>query len=344
MLKPKKLKKGDVVAVLSPSWGGPAVFPKVYENGLKVLKKWGLKIKEYPTTRADPQFLSKNPKARAQDLNKAFADTQVKAIFASIGGNDSIRILPYLNKKIILKNPKILFGFSDTTTLLVYLNQLGFVSFHGPSIMAGFSQMQSLPKEFENHVYKMLFQPKKYYEYFSYKVFCDGYPDWEDIKNLGKTNKLKKNQGWRWLQGKEEVVGELFGGCLEVLEGMKSTKFYPEKNFWNGKIFFLETSEDKPTLKQIENILKSYGKQGVFNRIAALVFGRARDFSDKEKSELEKLLVSIISKEFNNPDLPIVANVDFGHTDPQLVLPLGVKCKISPKTQKIALIESWLKE
>ncbi|MBI4918636.1 LD-carboxypeptidase, partial [archaeon] len=162
MLKPERLKKGDCLAIVSPSWGGPSVFPKIYEGGIRVLEKeLGLRVKEYPTARADAEFLKSNPKARAEDINKAFADKEVKAIFATIGGDDSVRILPFLNKKIIKSNPKILMGYSDTTTLLTYLNQLGIVTFNGPAIMSGFFQWDKFPEKFRKHVKEILFEPKK---------------------------------------------------------------------------------------------------------------------------------------------------------------------------------------
>jgi muramoyltetrapeptide carboxypeptidase LdcA involved in peptidoglycan recycling len=342
--KPTKLKKGDTVAVLSPSWGGPSTFPHIYENGLRILKEWGLKIKEYPTTRATADFLRNNPQLRAKDVNKAFADPKVKAIFTSIGGDDSVRILPYLDRQIIQSNPKILMGYSDTTTLHVFCNQLGLVTFYGPSIMAGFSQMESLLQSFKLHVYEMLFAPKQTYDYKPYDAYCDGYPDWAKKENTGKVNPLKKNQGWRWLQGDKKIQGELFGGCLDVLEMMKATDFWPKKEFWNGKIFFLETSEAKPSLHEIDHVLRNYGMQGVFTRINGLIFGRARDYSDQEKLELEEKIVAIVAKEFGRQDLPIVANVDFGHTDPQLILPLGVKAEINPIEKRFRLVEPWLSD
>jgi muramoyltetrapeptide carboxypeptidase LdcA involved in peptidoglycan recycling len=80
---PQKLKPGDIVAIVSPSWGGPSVFPHIYENGLKILENWGLKVKEYPTARADADYLRKNPKIRAKDINDVFSDPEVKAIFTS---------------------------------------------------------------------------------------------------------------------------------------------------------------------------------------------------------------------------------------------------------------------
>ncbi|MFH0906518.1 MAG: LD-carboxypeptidase, partial [archaeon] len=99
MIKPNKLKKGDTIAIVSPSWGGPSIFPHIYENGLKILKEeLALKIKEFPSAKAKAEFLYNNPKFRAEDINKAFSDKEVKAIFVSIGGDDSVRILKYLDK------------------------------------------------------------------------------------------------------------------------------------------------------------------------------------------------------------------------------------------------------
>lgn len=341
--KPKKLQKGDTVAIVSPSWGGPSVFPHIYENGLKVLQEWGLKIKEFPTARMDATLIRANPQIRAKDINDAFTAPQVKAIFASIGGNDSVRILPFLDKKIIVENPKILMGYSDTSTLHVFANLQGLITFYGPSIMVGFSQMDSLPGNFKSHVREILFEPKENYEYQPYGTYCDGYPDWANKENIGKVNPMKSDDGWHWLQGNGQVQGELFGGCIEVLEMMKATNFWPSQDFWNGKIFFLETSEEKPSIHYIDHVLRNYGMLGVYDKISGLIFSRARDYSDEEKKELEEKIVSIVAKEFGKPDLPIVANFDVGHTDPQLVLPLGVKAEIDCAAKQIKLIESWLK-
>lgn len=341
--KPKKLEKGDTIAVVSPSWGGPSIFPYIYENGLEVLREWGLKIKEYPTVRANVGYLRSNPQIRAKDINDAFVDPVVKAIITSIGGDDSVRILPYLDKEIIKSNPKIFIGYSDATIIHTYCNQLGLITFYGPSIMAGFSQMRALPENFERHVREMLFQPNQSYEYKPYDAYCDGYPDWADKENTGKINDLKKNNdGWKWLQGSGVVQGELFGGCLEVLEMIKATDFWPNNEFWNKKILILETSEAKPSLHEVDHVLRNYGMQGIFSKISGLLFGRARDYSDKEKLELEKKIISIVAGEFGQTDLPIIANVDFGHTDPQLVFPLGIKAEIDCQKRKLRLIEPWL--
>lgn len=342
--KPKKLRKGDTVAVISASWGGPSVFPHIYEKGIKNLsEKFGLKVKEYPTTRMDAEKLKKCPQLRAKDVDSAFRDKEIKAIFSSIGGDDSIRILPYLDIKTIKKNPKIIMGYSDTVTLLTYLNTQGMVTFHGPAIMAGFSQLENFPA-CEKHIKKILFENPSTYQYKPYKTWANNYLDWSQKKNIGKTSKINKNEGWHWLQGNRVVKGKLFGGCIEVLEMIERTKFWPSSTFWNGKILFIETSEDKPSAEYVKVVLRKYGKMGIFNRITGVLVGRARDYNKKETKELENYLISIIADEFNHPEMPIIANMDFGHTDPQFILTLGVEVEINCKKKTFRLMESSLKD
>jgi muramoyltetrapeptide carboxypeptidase LdcA involved in peptidoglycan recycling len=337
--KPRRLRLGDTVAVLSPSWGGPSVFPIVYENGIKVIRDWGLQVKEFPGTRGPADFIRNHPEARAHDINAAFLDDEVSAIIASIGGDDSIRILPFLDPKVILEHPKILMGYSDTTTLLTYLNQLGLVTFHGPSIMAGFSQMQSLPDAFESHVRRMLFDPQETHEYEPFETYCDGYPHWSDPSNVGKVNTLKPNQGWNFLQGAGRVQGELWGGCIEVLEFMKGTRFWPEPGFWRNKLIFFETSEDKPSATQVKWMLRNYGMQGVFGDVHGVLFGRAYGYSDLEKESLNAVVQEVVADEFHRPDMALLTNLDFGHTDPQVVLPLGVTAEIDLDSRRFRLLE-----
>ncbi len=339
----KKLKRGDTVAIISPSWGGPSVFPHIYENGLRVLKeRLGLKVKEYPTVRMDGEKLSNNPKLRAKDINDAFADKDVKAIFASIGGDDGIRVLKYLNKVIIKKNPKIFMGYSDTTIFNIYLNQLGLISFNGPAIMAGFSQMENFSDCIE-HVNNILLKDNKEYEYKPYKEWAMKYPDWSKKENIGKVTEKKENKGWHWIQGTSTVTGELFGGCIELITMLRGTKYWPKPSFFKNKILFLETSEDKPSPEFVKFEMRNWGIQGIFDQIKGIMIGRARDYTEEETKKLEKYVLNIVSKEFNHPEIPIVTNMDFGHTDPQIILPLGVKVEINCGDKTIKLKESAVK-
>lgn len=339
--KPPRLKKGDTVAVVSPSWGGPFDFPHIYENGIRVLKDIiGLKVKEFLTTRADADYIYRNPRKRAEDVTNAFLDPEVDAIFCSIGGDDSVRILPYIEEEAIANNPKIVMGFSDITTILTYFNQLGLVTLYGPMVMAGFSQLEALPPSFHDHVEVFLFAEVHEYPYHPYESYCNGYLDWSQVENTGKIKELHKNTGFQWLQGEGIINGKLFGGCIEVLEFMKGTDFWPEPDFWENKILFLETSEQKPSPAQVKWMLRNYGMQGVFDKVTALLFGRAMDYTKEEKNQLDECIVSVVSEEFERPDLPVVSNMDFGHTNPQFIVPLGVECEIDCENKTVKLCES----
>ena len=97
MLKPSRLKPGDKVATVSPSWGGPSVFPHRYQAGVQQLEaEFGLSVVEMPHALKDADWLAQNPKARADDLMQAFSDPSINGIIATIGGEDSIIALPGL--------------------------------------------------------------------------------------------------------------------------------------------------------------------------------------------------------------------------------------------------------
>ena len=341
-IMPRHLAPGDSVAVLSPSWGGPSAFPEVYEHGLAVLRTWGLEVREYASTRAEASWLRHHPRLRADDLNAAFADPSVRAIFASIGGDDSIRLLPFLDEAVITANPKILMGYSDTTALLAAVRRLGVVTFHGPAIMAGFSQMAGLPRAYAAHVHDLLFEPGPTYDYVPYEGYVEGYPDWHDPANVGRANALLPDDGWHILQGTGRVTGELFGGCLEVLDWLRGTSAWPVGDEWTGRLLFLEPSDEKPTPLQVARILRSLGVMGILDRVTGVLVGRARDHTADEKSALEEAVRLVIAEEFGRPDLPIVANLPFGHTDPQWVLPLGVRAELDVDARTLRLIEPWL--
>ncbi len=337
--KPKRLQEGDTIAIISPSWGGPSIFPHIYHSGIKNLKRLGFNIVEYPTAKMAANELFNNPQARAEDLNNVFADPDIQGIISTIGGDDSARILKYLHIKTIVQNPKFIMGYSDFTTITTYLNQNGLVSFNGPSIMAGFSQLRSFDSQYQKYVQDFLLNPQETQILPTFTSYSDGYPEWGNIENTGKCKNPKQNDGCHWIQGTHKSTGYLFGGCIEVLEMLKGTAFWPEKEFWRNRTLFLETSEDKPPVKYVKYALRNYGVMGVFDRISGILIGRARDYTDEEKNQLEQVVLSVIKDEFGNSELPIVCNVDFGHTDPQVILPLGIRIEVDPENKQMKLLE-----
>ncbi len=336
-----RLKKGDTIALVTPSWAGPAQYPWVFDQGIQRLKELGFVIKEFSSTRAGQAELQANPKLRADDINAAFRDPEVKGIIASIGGEDSIRILPYLDKEVVMKNPKFFMGFSDTTTLLVWLRMHGIISFHGPSVMAGFAEQGSFPTEFRDHLEAMLFSDWSRFTLRPYAEWTEQILPWEKKENLGIKRIFEPNKGWNVVNNVEgERRGELFGGCIEVLEFLKGTEYWPAKEFWSGKVLFLENSEEAPSIDRIKRILRNYGAQGVFERITGLLIGRGCNYDNDSKKDLERAVYQVVVEEYGGKHVPIIANMDFGHTFPQWILPIGGMVELDTGEKRLELIES----
>ncbi len=339
LIKPRRLKEGSVVAVVSPSLAGPYVFPRVYEHALSVLKEeLGLEVVEMEHTRKPNYYIRLNPHLRAQDINDAFNDPGIDAVLATIGGDDSMRVLPYLRTKEILKRPKVLMGFSDTTTLLSYFSYKGMVTFNGPSLMAGICQIRHYPKQLQ-HIRDMLFDPRPEYTYQPSKYYSEGYPDWSCDDAIGRISKKKRAPKWKVLQGEDKVTGTLFGGCIEVMEIMKGSPYWPPHYFWTDKVMLMEASEQMVSPIAMKQILRNYGTMEVFENISALLFGRWRGYTYQQRLEVERIIKKVVAEEFGRPDLPIIMNMDFGHTDPQMILPLGVRAEVDPSVPSLTLKE-----
>lgn len=337
-VRPARLQPGDTVAIVSTSWGGPHLFPQVFDAGVAALEELGLVVHHMPTVRRSAQELRTDPRGRAADLNEAFADPGIAAVFASIGGDDSARILPHLEPDIIRGNPKIFMGYSDTSTQLLFAHQLDLVTFNGPSVMAGFAQSRWFP-DLRAHIRAILFDPTPTYDYQPFPNWVDRYEDWNTTDDPSAVGEQRPHDGWHWLNGMEPARGALVGGCFEVLEFLKGSRYWPEEHWWTDRILFLETSEDVPTVEQIRYWLFNYGVQGIFDRITGLIVGRARGYTDHQKCELDETIQTVVVDEFGAKNLPIVTNMDFGHTDPQWILPLGVEAELDPVSNAFRLLE-----
>lgn len=337
MRKPQALREGSTIAVLSLSDGAANRFPETYQQGLTALTNMGYNIKEFPNSTATDKYLHDNPKKRAEEFNQAIQDNEVDAIISIIGGEESIRILKYLDTEAFLNNPKIVMGYSDATAYLAYLSSLGAVTFNGPAIMAGLAQAHNFPK-YEKHIQEMLRGPETPYEYPEYTEFTSGYPHWGDTDQIGGIQEKQTAPSTRWLQG-ETTQGKLWGGCWEVLEMMRGTQFWPQKTFFKNKILFLEMS-DVPQPQFVRYSLRGYAQAGIFDELAGIVVGRAKGYSSKQQDILDESLLQV-AHEVGRDDLSIATNISFGHTDPQIILPHNCEARMS-KDKSLTLLESPL--
>ncbi|WP_078382039.1 S66 family peptidase [Sutcliffiella halmapala] len=339
LIKPKKLQPGDCVATASPSWGG-AGEPELrwrYEQGVKRLEEiFGLNVIPMPNSLKGEDYLYQNPQARAEDLITAFKDDRIKGIIANIGGEDSIRLLPYIDFDVIRENPKIFMGYSDVTVSHLFCHKAGISSFYGPAILTDFAENVEMDSYTIEMVNRTLFSNEIIGEIRPANEWTSERLEWiEENKNRRRTR--RRNLGNEVLQGSGIVQGHLIGGCMEVLEFAKGTELWPEKKYWENSILFFETSEEKPDPSLIRYWLRNYAVQGILQKANGIIFGKPLDekYYDEYKVEIQKVM-----KEFDLEDLPILYNMNFGHTEPKFILPYGAMAEINCDKRNFTILES----
>lgn len=336
-----KLNKGDQVAVISPSAGLPGLFPWVQDLGLKRLRDvFGLMPKEYPTTRKMGSSLEE----RAKDVMDAFADPANKAIFTSIGGSDQVKLIKHLDSQVFLDNPKPFFGFSDNTHLHNFLWNLGIPSYYGSAIMTQLAMQGTMHDITVNSLKHALFDAGEF-ELEVAEEYNDEGLDWSVENNLNKVRKMEANDGLEW-GGSGDTEGILWGGCVESLIVQSSTgKYLPKDTDIEGTVLFIETAEDIPEHWIVEYLLTGFGERGWLNKFQAILVGRPKAWEFDQQNDTamkakyrkdQQETVLRVVREYNK-DIPVVQNVDFGHTDPQVILPNGGKVKVLGSEKKIFL-------
>jgi muramoyltetrapeptide carboxypeptidase LdcA involved in peptidoglycan recycling len=341
MIKPRKLNPGDKIATVSLSWGGPSVYPHRYEIGVQQLQEeFGLHVIQMPNTLKDADWLARNPKARADDWMQAFADPSIKGIFATIGGDDSIRLLPYIDLNVIRDNPKIFVGFSDTTISHLVCFQAGLVSFYGPSIMADFAENGGMFPYLVESMRKTIFSSNVIGEI---KPSSDGWTaeflDWANPANQNIKRTLNLSTGWKFLQGTGIHSGRLIGGCIEVLDWTRGTDIFPRD--WKNAILFLETSEEAPSPESVTRILRAFAAMGILQQLSGILFARPGGNVSLDKfSDYDRAILQVVNDELGLKQLPIITHMDFGHTAPAFIIPYGLQAEIECETQRFSILEN----
>ncbi len=339
LIKPKKLQPGDRVATVSPSWGGAGerTLRWRYEQGVKRLKKvFGLDVIPMPNSLKGEAYLYKNPQARAEDLMTAFKDESIKGVIANIGGDDSIRLLPYIDFQVIRENPKIFMGYSDVTISHLFCYKAGVSSFYGPAILTDFAENVEMNPYTIEMVKRTLFSTEVIGEITPANEWTSERVEWiEENKHRRRT--MRKNLGYEVLQGSGVAQGHLIGGCIEVLEFAKGTELWPEKEYWQNSILFFETSEEKPEPNLIRYWLRNYAVQGILQKTKGIIFGKPQDekYYEEYKKEIKQVMV-----EFDLEDLPVLYNLNFGHTEPKFILPYGAMAEIDCNKKTFKILES----
>ncbi|WP_144125745.1 S66 family peptidase [Catellatospora sichuanensis] len=341
MTYPPKPRPGDRIAILSPSAGLPAVFPDVYDLGLSRLRdEFGLVPVEFPTTRA----AAAAPHERARDITAAFADPSIAAVMASIGGDDQITVLRHLDDDVIRADPKPFFGFSDNTNLLNHLFGLGIVAYHGGAVMTSLARGGGMHPLSASSLRAALFT-SGWHELTASADHGDEPNDWADASLRGVPPRMWPVDGWTWEGPQRVVEGPLWGGCLEILSWLSQAGFVAPPERFDGHVLVVETSEEMPSADEVFRTLRNMGERDMLGRFAAVLVGRpmAWNFERRPTAEqkaayrAEQLDAVRQAVAAYAPDAVLVLDLDIGHTDPQLILPIGGDVRVDAVERRISV-------
>ena len=306
MIIPNKLTKGDTIGVVAPS--NPIIDDNVEEimRAKEKVEKDGFRVEFSKNLFSNTNGYSSTAKEKAEDINYMFSNKEIKMIWCAKGGENSNSTFEYLDYDIIKKNPKIICGYSDITSLTnIITAKTGLVTFSGTN----FKTIATDETDFS------------YNE--ALKRFVDG------ILSLGKPEDYKVIKSG--IAG-----GELIGGNLSLTRGLVEGKY---KIDFTGKILFLEELGFETGPSMASNYLYFMKQNGVFDKIKGLWIG---SYNHESNISLEKIILDVIGDEYS---FPIIKSDNFGHIEQKIVIPIGTRAKIDTDSkEKITLLENCVND
>ena len=312
--------------------------------GIRRLKEYGLNVKFMPHALMGLDYIKAHPEKRAEDLLQAFRDPEIDMILCAIGGDDTYRLLPYLfdhNELAEAVTDKIFLGFSDTTINHLMLHKVGLNTFYGQAFLPDICELSQ-----EIHPYT-----RKYFEEListgTIKEIAPSDVWYEERKSfapdqVGKPLIAHPNYGFELLQGSLVFSGKILGGCIDSMYDLFNGERYedmpilcekyhlfPDAEDWKGHILLLESSEEKPSPEKYRQSLEYLKERGVFEAVSGVLVGKPMD--EAYAQEYRQLLIQIINK----PDLPVVFNLNIGHSMPRCIIPFGIEAVVDVEDQII---------
>ena len=294
--KPPALHRGDAIGVVAPAG---SVELELLERGVRELEAIGYRIVVSEAVLARRGFFAGEHQRRAESLLRFLEDPEIRAIFCARGGYGSNYVVEYLAARPLLRRlkfltPKIVMGYSDVTSLLLFLNQvLGWVVFQGPMVAREFAGGEL------------------FYEWSSL----------EQTLSKPVPEIALESDAWSLRPGQAE--GRLLGGCLSILTATLGT---PQEIDTQGAILLLEDVDEKPF--RIDRMLFHLRRSGKFRHVKGIMFGEMPGCGGGATAR--DGLRNVIQEAFRELDIPIVFGFRFGHTTGKcLTLPLGVKARLT---------------
>lgn len=302
-LRPQKLKIGDTIGVVAPS--SPIIGNNIEElnKAKEIVEKSGFKVKYSKNLFSNTNGYSSTAKEKAEDINEMFADKEVKMIWCAKGGNNSNSTFEYLDYELIKKNPKIICGYSDITSITNMITEkTGLVTFSG-------TNFKTIATDETDFSYKQ-----------ALSRFVNG------SLELGT-----ENEEYITIQ-EGKTSGELIGGNLSLIRGMVAGKYSLD---FTDNILFLEELGFETDPAGTSNNLYYMKQNGVFDKIKGLWIG---NYEHESGISLEKIITDVLEGEYK---FPIIKSNNFGHIERKTVIPIGTKAEINTNEKvKIKLVEN----
>ncbi|WP_344084540.1 LD-carboxypeptidase [Luedemannella helvata] len=328
LVQPPKARPGDRVAVLSPSFAAAGAFPALHEQAMRRLTEvTGLVPVEYPTTRE----VGASARARAADINAAFADPRIRGILAVVGGDDQITVIPHLDADLARADPKPFLGTSDNTNLHHWLWANGIASFYGGSSQVHLGPGPAVDDIHARSLRAALITGERL-EITDPGESEDIGVDWADPRALDSYGEREATEPWTWHGPARSVTGRTWGGCVEVIQWILTAgRFRFPADVLDGGVLLLETSEELLPAREVGMIVRSLGERGLLAAVDAVLLARppVSDFTRRPspeqrarlRAEQRDVVVDIVGR--YNPDAVVCVGIPFGHTRPQWILPHG---------------------
>lgn len=319
-IKPKRLKKGDTIGLISPA---SYIQDDGLEKAVTNLENLGFKVKKGKHIRKLRGFLAGTDQERLEDLHNMFSDKSVDGIWCVRGGYGSARLLPQIDYGLIKKNPKVFIGYSDITALLQGIHtNTGLICFHGP---VGASEQTDFTKE---QLIAVLMEGRAPH------IIAIPEPATEKTEEEAKDTKEKKQAFEPYVINPGKVSGPLVGGNLSLLAAITGTDYQLDVR---GKLLFIEDVGEKPY--RIDRMLTQLRQAYPLEKTAGIALGV---FSGCEANEDDNSLTlrETLLDRLADLDVPIMYGLPFGHIDDHCTLPVGLEAELDTVARTVTLLES----
>lgn len=311
IVKPNKLKKGDLIGIISPASSPEDI--SIIENGIRYIESFGYSTTIGKSVGNVRGYLAGTDEERVADLHQMFSDKNVRAIFCLRGGYGAVRLLDKIDYKLIKNNPKILVGFSEITALqMAFFRKAGLVTFGGPMVIPNFSRNISP---------------------FTEKNF------WKTISSVKKRKRVEaKFLFGRNLKNPSVVSGRILGGNLAVLTSLIGSKYFPDLK---ESILFLEEVSEPPY--KIDRMLNQLKLNNVLRKVKGIILGNFVDCEEKDATKKTLTLEKVFEDYFSNLNIPVFHSFPHGHINDLVTFPFGVKVKLNLGREKIEFLQSGVR-